>query len=159
MKNQLLLSISIILCTIVLSSCSSDGDSDLPAENSNTFVENTILNSINEHRNSLSLLSLEENSVAKQLAFDHAQFMANQRELSIDGNSERKTRLQETENATAVVEFNSRFYSPEELVQNWLREGSTTKNSLESNFSNVGIAVTQDEVGQNYYTLIMFRMR
>ncbi len=159
MKKSLLFFLQIALLLTVLTSCSSDNDADIPSENSESSVEETILSLVNEHRRSLSLEILKENATAKQLAVNHAQFMANQEELSIDGNAERKAQLQNTESATAVIELNSRFYSPEELVQNWLTQGSQTKNTLESNYSDVGIAAVKDKNGNNYYTLIMFRAR
>ncbi len=175
MKKQLLLSLRISFFLVVLTSCSTDSDADLPAqdggvrqsENSPDFSPSTIehpevetiLNLINGHRASLSLDALKENETAKQLAVNHAQSMANEEELSIEGNAERKEQLQQEQNATAVIEFNSRFYSPQELVANWLKGGSSTKRAIEGNYTDVGIAVVKDRNENNYYTLLMFRIR
>ncbi len=172
--KKLLLFMQFFLLLFVFMSCSTDSDSDLYQEgediardapsglstnNVETSEVETILSLINEHRASLSLEALKENETAKQLAQDHAQSMANEEELSIEGNAERKEQLQQEENATAVIELNSRFYSPEELVANWLKEGSSTKRSIEGNYTDVGIAAVKDKNGNLYYTYLMFRVR
>ncbi len=151
----------LFLVSILFISCSSDdsasnGDID---SNLDTSVATEILTLINNHRRSLSLNDMVANTTAKNLATNHASFMAEEQKISVDGNADRKAQLQEQENATIVREFHSKSFDAAGLVERWLAS-TTNKETLESeNITNIGIAAVKDQRGVPYYTAIIFAIR
>ncbi len=152
---------AILLCfTLILSSCSDDdNDSSTPTDGEQASFETQILTLVNEHRKSLSLTELSINQTAERLALEHANSMVDLEEVNADGRRDRIDQLRETENALTVAEFNARFYTPEELVNEWL-DTESNKNLIETEkFAKVGIAAVKDQNDRYYYTFIMFDLR
>ncbi len=162
MKKNVIPSLWMVAILFFLNSCSTDDssnqDSLLAINGNEESASRSIIDLVNNYRIENSLDPLEINETAQNLATEHARYMSENEELSIEKNEERESILRETENASAVLEFNSRFYDTVSLFEQWVDSPSTNR-ILIGNYQKIGVGAIKDESGKLYYTTIIFRVR
>lgn len=156
-----------LVCVLMFSSCSKD--TDLPEENTAlktadlvdyvtyTQIETDVLAAVNDHRISIGLSSLERVDGITFHAYDHNEYMIQQKKVSHDNFSTRYSNLVKEIGAKAVGENVAYGYrTAGAAVKAWINsEGH--KENMEGDYTHFGISVAQDEDGKNYFTNIFVR--
>ncbi|QXP73704.1 CAP domain-containing protein [Tenacibaculum sp. AHE15PA] len=154
----------IVLCSLIITSCSSNNEIELAENNSETaitFTEKTIelniLNLVNDYRvaNGYSLLNKLE--VIKTQTSSHTNYMIDNDKISHDLFYQRKDFLNKNTNATSVGENVAYGYSSAESVVNaWLKSDGHKKN-IEGDYTHFEITAEKNTDGKWYFTNIFVK--
>lgn len=161
MKN-VLRHFTIILISLVITSCSTGDDSQIADRETTELINEAnitddILALVNQHRQNLGLSILSKNDTAEQLAIDHTKYMISVNQINHDNFNQRGTILSEQENATGTAENVARFYTNAQSVVNGWLNSSDHRENIEGNYIYTGIAAIKDEEGRYYYTQLFYR--
>lgn len=152
-----------LLCfTLILASvsCSKDDAEEEAMEQSQMLsITEEILQLVNSHRESLGYNLLEFNDLANTLAYEHTEYMINQKDISHDAFDDRANQLFDEENAVGVGE-NVAYgqQSAQAVMQAWLDSPGHKKN-IEGDFTHIGIAAVKNSNGVYYYTQLFLKKR
>lgn len=163
MTNFRLKSYAILFCLVLIAtftSCSKDNVSDDEMEQLEALsVAEEILQIVNAHRASIGKNTLEFNTLANDLSYEHTLYMIEQRDISHDDFDERSDRLIAEEDASRTgenVAYGQR--DAEAVMEAWLNSSGHRKN-IEGDFTHIGIAAIKNNSGTYYYTQIFFKKR
>ncbi len=164
--------LTIVISVFLLNACTNDEESTMPDENATEEVSTTedsdngiqiksivdeIHRLVNEHRASLGLNTLEQNSNAELLAIEHTHYMIEVKEISHDNLGDRFDVLQVKENAKGVAENVAAFQrTAQSVVTAWLNSPGHKEN-IEGNYTFTGIAAIKDSNGRFYFTQLFYR--
>ncbi|WP_047246004.1 CAP domain-containing protein [Maribacter thermophilus] len=157
MKSPILI---LLMVAILLTSCSKDVDEvyeKVALTTSTTDIEEQVVDLVNEYRASKGLVILEINSVAKNYAISHNEYMISKDEISHDNFLQRASDLSLEINATHVAENVARdFNTAEEVFNAWLLSAAHLKN-IEGDFTETAISVVADSEGRQYFTQVFIK--
>ncbi|TDN82406.1 hypothetical protein DET49_12459 [Salegentibacter sp. 24] len=167
MRKSTLRFIMLVLLTVTTVSCAKESIEEEVnsynhiAEEKINFdyseIESSILDLVNEHRESLGLSSLKPIAEISVEAESHNYYMLEIGKVSHDNFGIRYENLVKTVGAKAVSENVGYGYRTAEAVVNaWLNSDGHRKN-IEGNHSHFGVSVVDDEEGRNYFTNIFIR--
>ena len=134
-------------------------ESSVATKKNNTITEQSILQLINDYRNSIHLNSLKIMNEVTIQAFNHSKEMAEKKvSFGHDGFDARVENIRKSIGfiygwAENVAEGQS---SAEEVVKDWLQSPGHKKN-IEGNYNYTGIGIYKDENGNIYFTQIFIR--
>ncbi|MGO4913536.1 CAP domain-containing protein [Leeuwenhoekiella sp. W20_SRS_FM14] len=112
-----------------------------------------ILQEVNEHRTSLGLTALKNNSDSKVKAVEHSKYMATKGIISHDNFFKRSDYLKAKGAGRVSENVAFGYRTAEEVVAAWIKsEGH--REALEGNFTHSGISVVKNEKGTAYFTQI-----
>ncbi|MGO4913533.1 CAP domain-containing protein [Leeuwenhoekiella sp. W20_SRS_FM14] len=112
-----------------------------------------ILQEVNEHRTSLGLTALKNNSDSKVKAVEHTKYMATKGIISHDNFFKRSDYLKAKGAGRVSENVAFGYRTAEEVVAAWIKsEGH--REALEGNFTHSGISVVKNEKGTAYFTQI-----
>ncbi|MEZ7494687.1 CAP domain-containing protein [Leeuwenhoekiella aequorea] len=112
-----------------------------------------ILSEVNEHRASLGLSALQNNSDSKVKAVEHTKYMATKGTISHDNFFKRSDYLKSKGAARVSENVAFGYRDAKEVVAAWIKsEGH--REALEGNFTHSGISVVKNEKGTAYFTQI-----
>jgi uncharacterized protein YkwD len=151
-----------LVCT-VLTSCTSGEEgvyfneiNDVKVEYSKMELE--ILDLINEHRQSLSMQTLDELDIISSVALSHSAYMVEVDEVNHDGFPQRQENLVEKANATSVGENVAYgFQSAAGVVNAWLNSADHKAIIENESYTHFGISIEQNSEGRNYFTQIFIK--
>ncbi|WP_299162477.1 CAP domain-containing protein [uncultured Tenacibaculum sp.] len=163
MNNQPL-RLLLVLCALVLTSCSSNSEIELAGNTSEPItviaeksIEAEILVLINNYRVANGLSVLNKLQTIKSQANTHTNYMIDQNKISHDFFYQRKEYLTQNANAVGVGENVAYGYSSAESVVNaWVKSESHKKN-IEGNFTHFEISAEKDNDGKWYFTNIFIK--
>jgi len=167
MKKVILKLLFILTISLLINSCASDEngihmENDLEYQDillSYTPMEYEILDLINDYRNSIGLSNLNTINLISEQAIKHTNYMINEGEASHDNFSLRHQALVQIIAAKTVGENVAYGYSSAESVVNaWIKSDAHRKNMENSEFTDFGISIIQDENGRNYFTHIFVKI-
>jgi uncharacterized protein YkwD len=167
MRKSTLRFIMLVLLTVTTVSCAKESIEEEVnsynhiAEEKINFdyseIESSILDLVNEHRESLGLSSLKPIAEISVEAESHNYYMLEIGKVSHDNFGIRYENLVKTVGAKAVSENVGYGYRTAEAVVNaWLNSDGHREN-IEGNHSHFGVSVVDDEEGRNYFTNIFIR--
>ena len=123
-------------------------------------LERSVFRKINQHRQQKGLAALQRNATINQQARQHSQSMANSRNLSHNGFSNRVKVISNSipyKAAAENVAFNRGFSDPAgQAVNGWLKSSGHLKNIM-GNFNLTGVGVAKNNQGEFYFTQIFIR--
>lgn len=163
MNNQPL-RLLLVLCALVLTSCSSNSEIELAGNTSEPTtviteksIEAEILVLINNYRVANGLSILNKLQTIKSQANTHTNYMIDQNKISHDFFYQRKEYLTQNANAVGVGENVAYGYSSAESVVNaWIKSEGHKKN-IEGNFTHFEISAEKDADGKWYFTNIFIK--
>ena len=163
MNNQPL-RLLVVLCALVLTSCSSNSEIELAGNTSEPTtviteksIEAEILVLINNYRVANGLSILNKLQTIKSQANTHTNYMIDQNKISHDFFYQRKEYLTQNANAVGVGENVAYGYSSAESVVNaWIKSEGHKKN-IEGNFTHFEISAEKDADGKWYFTNIFIK--
>ena len=142
-------------------SCSTGDDESLAEENieieETLTISESILKLVNDHRQSIGKSALTRNSIADNLAADHANYMIVQKRISHDNFSDRFQSLQQYVNARGAGENVAYGYPDAETVMEGWLNSSGHKANIEGDFTHIGIAAIKNSEGVYYYAQLFYR--
>ncbi len=167
MKNITFTGLTIIFCTLFLTSCSKDSlQDDVTAydqvvtekvDYQYSTIEVEILDELNLYRKALGLNQLRPLAELSLESEDHNMYMIEEGVVSHDNFSLRASELMNKVGAKAVAENVGFGYKTSGAVVNaWLKSKGHREN-VEGGFTHFGISVRQDENGKNYFTNIFIK--
>ncbi len=155
-----------LVCVLMFSSCATDSDlpentelktADLVDYVTYSQIEIDVLEAVNDHRISKGLSSLKRVDEITFQAYDHNEYMIQQKKVSHDNFSTRYTNLVNEIGAKAVGENIAYGYrTAGAALKGWLNSEGHSEN-MEGDYTHFGISVAQDEDGKNYFTNIFVR--
>lgn len=154
---------SLWLCLIlIITSCSSDTEEEdiavIDESNSLTNFEIELLELVNEHRESQSLVPLAHDEIAYEAALFHTNYMIAQGKISHDNFSDRASDLAGKVSANSVAEnVASRYNTAETVVDAWLNSLEGHRENIEGNFTHTAICARKDSNGDYFYTQLFYR--
>lgn len=159
--NTYPLRLLILLCVLILTSCSSNNDveivNDTPTTITEKAIEADILNLVNNYRIANGYTALHKLNIVKSQTYDHTSYMIDEDKISHDFFYDRKTYLIENANATQVGENVAYGYSNAEAVVNaWIKSDGHKKN-IEGNFTHFNISAEKGNNGKWYFTNIFIK--
>lgn len=157
-----------LMCALALSSCSKDQEIALDSADIQTvilvdavaysFLENEILNAVNDYRKSVGLTVLSKVDDITFEAKDHNDYMITNKKVSHDNFPQRYLNLVNGIGAKAVSENVGYGYrTAEAVVKAWI-ESPKHKENIEGDYTHFGISVEQDEDGRKYFTNIFVKL-
>lgn len=154
----------IVLCALVLTSCSSNNEIELAENNtevtttiSEKTIEADILSRINDYRVSNGYSSLYKLQSIKTQTNKHTNYMIDKNEISHDFFYQRKQYLTSNANAIGVGENVAYGYSSAESVVNaWIRSEGHKKN-IEGDFTHFDVSAEKNADGKWYFTNIFVK--
>ncbi|TCP23331.1 uncharacterized protein YkwD [Tenacibaculum skagerrakense] len=152
-------SITILLFTILTTSCNSDTESEGIFDDSNNVssYEKEILELINNYRKDKGLPSLKLLAIIKTQTDKHTDYMIAKGEISHDNFGARSNYLQTNAQAKATAENVASGYSTATSVVNgWLNSDGHRKN-IEGNYTHFHLTAKKSPVNKWYYTNIFIR--
>ncbi|WBX72366.1 CAP domain-containing protein [Tenacibaculum retecalamus] len=163
MSNQPL-RLLIVLCALVLTSCSSNDELDLAQENTETpttftekGIESEILSRINDYRASNGYSTLNKLQVIKSQTYNHTNYMIDKDKVSHDLFFQRKEFLNKNANAKGVGENVAYAYSSAASVVNaWINSEGHRKN-IEGDYTHFEVTAEKDSNGKWYFTNIFVK--
>ena len=163
MNNQPL-RLLLVLCALVLTSCSSNSEIELAGNTSEPTtviteksIEAEILVLINNYRVANGFSILNKLQTIKSQANTHTNYMIDQNKISHDFFYQRKEYLTQNANAVGVGENVAYGYSSAESVVNaWIKSEGHKKN-IEGNFTHFEISAEKDADGKWYFTNIFIK--
>jgi uncharacterized protein YkwD len=167
MKNLTFIRPVLILCALILTSCSKENLNDEIAAYDQVIVEKAvynyseieveILDELNIYRKALGLGELRSMAELSVESEGHNKYMIDEGVVSHDNFSLRASQLMNQIGAKAVGENVGYGYRTSEAVVNaWLKSEGHRKN-VEGDYTHFGISVRQDENGKNYFTNIFIK--
>ena len=167
MKKITFTGLTLIFCTLFLTSCSKDNlQDDITAydqvvtekvEYNYNTIEVEILDELNIYRKALGLRQLKPLTELSMESETHNEYMIEEGVVSHDNFSLRASQLMNRVGARAVAENVGFGYITSEAVVNaWLKSKGHREN-VEGAFTHFGISVRQDENGKNYFTNIFVK--
>ena len=118
-------------------------------------IELEVMNRVNSYRNQLGLATLSRLDVVSKEAETHSIYMVKQGEVNHDDFNIRVQNLKEKAAAISVGENVAFGYkTAESLLTAWLNSPSHTGNIEDERFTDFGISVKKNEVGDYYVTQI-----
>ncbi len=118
--------------------------------------ENSLLDVINEYRQSIGLNKLIMNPSIYEFAKEHNTYMIENSSISHTNFSLRAEKVKKNTNAKNVAENVARFYHNNTGVLNGWINSPTHKATLEGNFTHTVISITTDVDGKKYYTQLFY---
>ncbi|TDS12772.1 cysteine-rich secretory family protein [Maribacter caenipelagi] len=158
MKMRLLYAVPVFIL-LFLGSCTSDSIDDTPvleAENV-LFIEQELLDIVNEHRLSLNTNALAFSDVAYKYANLHTDYMISKGSISHDNFSSRASNIDSEINVEMVAENVAKDYQTAiEAFEGWY-VSSSHKKTMEGDFTHTGISVKKDDFGNYYFTQLFYK--
>ncbi len=154
----------VVLCALVLTSCSSSNEIEL-AENtpevtttiSEKAIESDILSRINDYRVSNGYSPLGKLQTIKTQTNNHTNYMIDKNEVSHDFFYQRKEYLTKNASAVGVGENVAYGYSSAESVVNaWIKSEGHKKN-IEGDFTHFDVTAEKSADGKWYFTNIFVK--
>lgn len=163
MNNQPL-RLLLVLCALVLTSCSSNSEIELAGNTSEPTtviaeksIEAETLVLINNYRVANGFSPLSKLQSIKSQANNHTNYMIDQNKISHDFFYQRKEYLTQNASAVGVGENVAFGYSSAESVVNaWIKSEGHKKN-IEGNFTHFEISAEKDADGKWYFTNIFIK--
>ncbi len=123
-------------------------------------LEGAILHYVNEHRNSIGLISLETNAEANRQAYQHSKDMAERKTgFGHEGFDQRMQAIKQKEGWITASAENVAYgqLSAKEVVKGWLNSPGHKKN-IEGDYRFTGIGVYKDKKGIIFFTQVFYRL-
>lgn len=121
-------------------------------------LEDEIVDLVNQHRNSIGLNPLQDNSVSYKYAEEHNDYMISKNKLSHDNFESRASKIAEESHAVSVSENVARYYTTAKLtVDAWLNSTSH-KEAMEGDYTHTTLSVQLDKEGRPYFTQIFMKV-
>lgn len=152
-------SITILLFTILTTSCNSDTESEGIFDDSNNIssYENEILELINNYRKDKGLPNLKLLAIIKTQTDKHTDYMIAKGVISHDNFGSRSNYLQTNAQAKATAEnVASGYSSAHSLVNGWLTSDGHRKN-IQGNYTHFHLTAKKSPSNKWYYTNIFIR--
>jgi len=149
--------LAVFVC--ILAACSSESSEavDIVEQKNVTEVEQELLNTVNGHRVSSGLSSLNFNSVAYRYANAHTDYMIDKGAINHDNFNARASGISAEVEAEFVAENVAKDYSTaSDAFQGWLNS-TQHKRTMEGEFTHTAISVKKDSDGTLYFTQIFYR--
>jgi len=153
-----------IILSILITSCSPEGDSTTSVKDLNlkpveySALENGVLDQINSYRNSIGSPTLKKLDIVSYVATTHTDYMVETGNVDHSGFEERQQDLMENAGAKSVGENVAYGYSTsEEVVNAWLKSDSHRALIENKNFTHFGISTETNSLGREYYTLMFIK--
>ncbi len=154
----------VVLCALVLTSCSSNSEIELVEnniENTATFsekaIESEILSRVNDYRVANGFSSLNKLQAIKSQTSNHTNYMVDKDKVSHDFFFQRKEYLNKNANAIGVGENVAYGYSTAESVVNaWIKSDGHKKN-IEGDFTHFEVTAEKSSDGKWYFTNIFVK--
>ena len=148
-----------VFILLFLGSCTSDSIDDTPvleAENV-LFIEQELLDIVNEHRLSLNTNALAFSDVAYKYANLHTDYMISKGSISHDNFSSRASNIDSEISVEMVAENVAKDYQTAiEAFEGWY-VSSSHKKTMEGDFTHTGISVKKDDFGNYYFTQLFYK--
>lgn len=148
-----------VFLLLFLGSCTSDSIDDTPvleAENV-LFIEQELLDIVNEHRLSLNTNALAFSDVAYKYANLHTDYMISKGSISHDNFSSRASNIDSEISVEMVAENVAKDYQTAiEAFEGWY-VSSSHKKTMEGDFTHTGISVKKDDFGNYYFTQLFYK--
>lgn len=164
MKSFTLNLFSLVLCSVLLFSCSPEEDGIFFAESdieitaskvSYSDLETDILDLVNKHREKLNLANLSRLNIISSVADGHTDYMISTGKVNHDNFAERAQALTENANAKSVGENIAYGYGTAQgVVNGWLNSPEHKKIIEDPDYTHFGISTDADSDGRNYFTHI-----
>ncbi|MBE7649073.1 CAP domain-containing protein [Tenacibaculum finnmarkense] len=156
--------LSVILCVLILTSCSSENEIELTQNNieiPDTFnekeIEAEILNRVNNYRIANGFSPLEKLQSIKSQTNNHTNYMIEKEKISHDFFFQRKEYLTKSSNAINVGENVGYGYSTAKSVVNaWIKSEGHKKN-MEGDFTHFEVTAEKSAEGKWYFTNIFVK--
>lgn len=158
MKMRLLCA---VLVLFVFRSCSTEVIEDtstvaIKAKNISK-IETELLSIVNNHRNSMDLISLDFSEVAYDHANLHTDYMISVGAINHDNFNSRASKISLETNAKSVSENVAKnFTTASAALNNWLTSPEHRK-TIEGEFTHTGVSVKQDSSGKLYFTQLFYK--
>ncbi len=155
----------VVLCALVLTSCSSNNEIELAENNienpitniSEKTIEAEILNIVNDYRVANGFSSLSKLQAIKSQTSNHTNYMIDNNKTSHDFFYQRKEYLNKNVNAVNVGENVAYGYSSAESVVNaWIKSEGHKKN-IEGDFTHFDVTAEKNSEGKWYFTNIFVK--
>nr|WP_283771782.1 CAP domain-containing protein [Cellulophaga sp. 20_2_10] len=146
-----------ILFLLVFISCSKDSTDSNSLTTSNKEIEAKLFTLVNQHRESIGLIPLEQSKIAQQYAKEHTLYMVTTEDFSHTNFQERAKAISAKTNANYIAENIANNYdTAEQVMLNWL-QSSDHKANLEGEYTHTGISVMHKQDGNYYFTELFYK--
>jgi len=152
-----LIALAVFACTVASCSKESTAPLDIVETENITEVEQELLATVNDHRESLGKNELEYDSVAHSYANGHTDYMIAKGSLNHDNFTARASGISGETAAEFVAENVAKDYTTaSQAFQGWLNS-TDHKRTMEGEFTHTAISVKKDAEGTLYFTQIFYR--